>query len=115
SFIGCLTMFLQMPIWYAMSALLYFSAEFRHAPALYGLFQKVLHGTPFWQFLGNLGESDRLLYFPQHAFTVPLIGGMIGPISSLNVLPLLMGLVFFLQQKYLTPPTTATMTPEQEF
>jgi membrane protein insertase Oxa1/YidC/SpoIIIJ len=40
---------------------------------------------------------------------------MIGPISSLNILPMLMGVVFFLQQKYLTPPTTATMTPEQEF
>jgi len=29
-------------------------------------------------------------------------------------LPLLMGAVFYVQQKYMTPPTTATMTPEQK-
>jgi YidC/Oxa1 family membrane protein insertase len=116
SFLGCLTMFLQMPIWYAMSALLYFSAEFRHEPAFYGLFQHIQPtSSPFWRFLGDLAECDRLLYFPNHAFTVPLIGGMIGPISSLNILPIIMGVVFFLQQKYLTPPTAATSTPEQEF
>ena len=35
-------------------------------------------------------------------------------VSSLNILPLLLGVVFFIQQKYLQPPTAATLTPEQQ-
>ena len=37
-----------------------------------------------------------------------------GPISGINLLPLVLGVVFFLHQKYLTPATTAPQTPEQE-
>jgi YidC/Oxa1 family membrane protein insertase len=34
-------------------------------------------------------------------------------IDSLNILPLLLGFVFFFQQKYMSPPPTPNMTPEQ--
>ena len=34
-------------------------------------------------------------------------------ITGINLLPILLGVLFFLQQKYMTPPS-ATMTPEQE-
>ncbi len=108
--LGCIPMFLQMPIWIALSATLYFAVELRHQGAFYGVFQKIQpHGSPFWQFLGDLAEPDRLLYAGHTLFTVPILG----PISSLNILPLLLGIVFFMQQKYIQQPTAA-QTPEQE-
>ena len=36
---GCLPMLLQMPIWIALYATLYFAIELRQQPALYGIFQ----------------------------------------------------------------------------
>lgn len=110
-FLGCLPAFLQTPIWIALYATLYFAVELRHEGAFYGLFQAAQPtASPFWRFLGDLSESDRFIYFGKVLFTVP----MLGPIDSVNLLPLLLGVVFFIQQKYLTPPTGATMTPEQE-
>ena len=35
-------------------------------------------------------------------------------LTGINGLPLMMGLIFYLQQKYMTPPATGTQTPEQE-
>ncbi|HEX2838599.1 MAG TPA: membrane protein insertase YidC [Phycisphaerales bacterium] len=108
--LGCVPMFLQMPIWIALSATLYFAVELRHQNAFYSLFQKIQpQSSPFWQFLGDLAEPDRLLYAGRTLFTVPILG----PISSLNILPLLLGIVFYMQQKYIQQPTTA-QTPEQE-
>ncbi|CAG0969908.1 Membrane protein insertase YidC [Phycisphaerales bacterium] len=109
-FLGCLPAFLQTPVWIALYATLYFAVELRHQGAFYGLFQVQPTASPFWQFLGDLAESDRFIYFGKVLFTVPLLG----PIDAVNILPLLLGIVFFIQQKYLTPPTTAAMTPEQE-
>jgi YidC/Oxa1 family membrane protein insertase len=110
-FLGCLPAFLQTPIWIALYATLYFAVELRHEPAFYGLFQSIQpRSLPTWRFLGDLAESDRFLYFGRILFTVPLLG----PIDSINLLPILLGVVFFIQQKYLTPPTTSTLTPEQE-
>ena len=43
-------------------------------------------------------------------FELPLVGR----IDSFNLLPILLGVVFYIQQKYLTPPTAGAMTPEQE-
>ncbi len=108
--LGCVPMFLQMPIWIALSATLYFAVELRQQHAFYGLFQAIQPKTsPAWQFLGDLAEPDRLLYAGRTLFTAPILG----PISSLNILPLLLGIVFYLQQKYTPQPTTA-QTPEQE-
>lgn len=112
-FLGCLPMFLQTPVWIALYATLFFAVELRHQSAFYGVFQKIQPaGSPFYQFLWDLSEPDRLLRFG-NGFKIPLLG-FLGTINSLNILPLLLGIVFFIQQKYLSPPTTTTLTPEQE-
>jgi YidC/Oxa1 family membrane protein insertase len=101
--LGCLPMFLQMPIWVALYAMLYFAFELRHEAAFWGIFQ--LFGN--WSFLGDLSAPDRLAELPFHGrfFTIDY--------SSINVLPLLMGIIFFIQQKYMSPPPSPTMTKEQ--
>lgn len=110
-FLGCLPSFLQSPIWIALSAVLFFAVELRHQGGFYNFFQRIQPDTsPFWYFLGDLAEPDRFVYFERTIFELPLLG----PITSINLLPLLLGVVFFLQQKYLTPPSATPLTPEQE-
>lgn len=116
-FLGCLPMFLQTPVWIALYATLYFAFELRHQGAFYGVFQSLQgQGSPFWWFLGDLAEPDRFWYFagsPDKYISIPVLSGLMGKIGSVNVLPLVLGVVFFIQQKYMTPATQAT-TPEQE-
>jgi YidC/Oxa1 family membrane protein insertase len=107
--LGCLPMFLQTPIWIALYAMLYFSFDLRHESAFYGVFQAATGGR--WTFLADLSVADHFIDFGRTLFTIPLIGI---PISGLNVLPIILGVVFFIQQKYLTPPPTTAMSPEQE-
>ena len=109
--LGCLPMFLQTPIWIALYAMLYFAYELRHEPAFFGVVQKLTNNG--WAFLGDLSAPDHFIEFGR-AFNVPLISGLMGPITGLNILPLVLGVVFYIQQKYLTPPTSATLTPEQQ-
>ena len=109
--LGCLPMFLQTPIWIALYAMIFFTFELRHEPAFFGLFQAISGGA--WGFLGNLAEPDAFLSLGT-SINVPLISGMMGPIESINVLPFLLGVVFFIHQKYMTPPTSATLSPEQQ-
>jgi len=110
-FLGCVPMLLQTPVWIALYATLFFAVELRHEAGFYGVFQSIQPKSfPTWQFLGDLAEPDRLLDFGRSLVNVPLLG----EIRSLNVLPLLLGVVFYIQQKYLTPASTMTMTPEQE-
>lgn len=107
---GCLgmaPMFLQMPIWVALYASLYFAIELRQEPAFYGVFQ--LFGN--WSFLADLSRPDMFIDFGGPlAFLskVPLLKSL----TSINILPIFMGVIFYLQQKYMTPPQT-TMTSEQ--
>lgn len=107
-FLGCLPMFLQSPVWIALYATLYFAVELRHEPAFFGVFQALTNNA--WPFLADLAEPDRAIYFGGAGITLPLVG----EINSINLLPLLLGVVFYIQQKYLTPPTTGALTPEQE-
>lgn len=105
--LGCLPMFLQSPVWIALYATLFFATELRHEPAFYGVFQQ-LGG---WQFMSDLAAPDHAIPLPAWMhFSFPLWGS----VKSVNILPLLLGVVFFLHQKYLTPPTQATLSPEQE-
>jgi len=103
--LGLLPMFLQTPIWIALYAMLYFAIELRQQPAFYGIFQ--MFGN--WSFLSDLSQPDHFVEFSR-SFHLPLVGWAV---TGVNVLPLLMGVIFFLQQKYLTPPNP-NMTPEQE-
>ncbi len=103
--LGCLPMFLQMPIWVALYALLYFMFDIRQEPAFFGVFQ--LFGD--WPFLADLSASDHFF----GAFKEPkqfLMWNMTG----INLLPILMGGIFFIQQKYMSPQTGSAMTPEQQ-
>lgn len=107
-FLGCLPMFLQSPVWIALYATLYFAIDLRHEPAFFGVFQAATKNA--WPFLADLAEPDQAIYFGGRSIKLPLMG----QISSINLLPLLLGVVFYMQQKYLTPPTSGAMTPEQE-
>ncbi|MCB9846925.1 MAG: membrane protein insertase YidC [Phycisphaeraceae bacterium] len=106
--LGCLPMFLQSPVWIALYAMLFFAFDLRQEPGFYGIFQTLTGGT--WNFLGDLSAPDGFISFGRKLVTLP----MMGDITSINILPLLLGIVFFLQQKYLTPPPSASMTPEQQ-
>jgi len=75
--LGCLPMFLQMPIWIALWTALRASVELRHAAFL-----------PFW--LTDLAAPDRLFTWTAD---LPLIG------HSLNLLPVLLTVAMFLQTK----------------
>ncbi len=107
--LGCLPMLLQTPVWIALYAMIFFTFELRHEGAFFDVFQKLGHPT----FLADLSEPDRLIPFGT-SFHVPLISGLMGPIDAFNIIPLILGVVFFIQQKYLTPPPTSALTPEQE-
>jgi len=107
--LGCLPMMLQSPVWIALYATLFFAVELKHEPAFYGVFQWISGGS--WMFLADLSSADGAIPLPAAMhFSFPLWGN----VNSINILPLLLGVVFFAHQKYLTPPTQATMTPEQE-
>lgn len=107
--LGCLPMLLQSPIWIALYASLYFLYELRQQPAFYGVFQNITGGA--WPFMADLAEPDHFIPLPDSMhFTLPLMG----LISAINIMPLLLGVVFFMHQKFLTPATTSTLTPEQQ-
>jgi len=93
-YLGCLPMFLQMPIWIALWSSLQSTFELRQAPFLWG-----------FSWIHDLSKPDSLL----HWSTLKLPFGM--HLSSLNLLPILLGVVFFVQQKL--QPKPAAATPEQ--
>jgi YidC/Oxa1 family membrane protein insertase len=84
---GMIPMFIQMPIWIALYSAIDASVSLRGAKFL-----------PFW--ITNLSAPDALFHFP--AVQIPLLGKF----DSFNLLPILMGLAFYLQQK-LTPTQAA--------
>jgi YidC/Oxa1 family membrane protein insertase len=107
--LGCIPTLLQTPIWIALSSLMFFLFELRHEAAFFGIIQKVTGGA--WGFLGDLAEPDHFLTLPANLhFSLPILG----LIDSVNLLPVLLGVVFFIQQKYLSPPSTGTLSPEME-
>jgi len=103
---GCLPMFLQTPIWIALYAMLYFAFDLRQEPAFYGFFQLFWH----WPFLADLSAADHML----GEFAEPT-KFFFWNVTGINFLPILMGIIFFVQQKYMSPPPSPTMTQEQMF
>jgi YidC/Oxa1 family membrane protein insertase len=89
-----LPMMVQMPIWIALWSAVYASIDLRGAPFL-----------PFW--ITDLSVPDALVRFA--AVTVPLLGWKI---KSLNLLPLLMGVAMYLQQKLMPRQATASTNPQ---
>jgi YidC/Oxa1 family membrane protein insertase len=91
---GMLPMIVQMPIWIALWSAVYTGIELRGAPFL-----------PFW--ITDLSAPDALVRFS--TVTVPLLGWKI---DSLNLLPILMGVAFYLQQKLMPTQATAATNPQ---
>jgi YidC/Oxa1 family membrane protein insertase len=92
--LGCLPMFLQMPIWIALYAALNSTFELRQEPFLWG-----------WTWIEDLARPDRLVEWNP----IRLFWGI--EIGAFNILPILLAVVFYLQQEF-TPKPPAT-TPEQ--
>ena len=92
---GMLPMMVQMPIWIALWSAVYASIDLRGAAFL-----------PFW--ITDLSAPDALFRFP--AFTLPLFGKL----DSFNLLPILMGVAFYLQQKLMPSPAATNPQAAQQ-
>ena len=91
---GMLPMFLQMPIWIALWTAVYTSIDLRGAGFL-----------PVW--ITDLSMPDQLFAIPYAAKiqTLPFIGAVFP--TYFNLLPILMGVVMYLQQKLMSSSQTA--------
>lgn len=92
--VGCLPMFIQMPIWIALWSSLQSTFELRLAPFLWG-----------FTWIDDLAKPDALIPFREP------INILFLHINGINILPILLALVFWLQMKF--QPKAASMTPEQ--
>jgi len=93
--LGCLPMFLQMPIWIALYSSLQSTFELRQQPFFYNL-----------TWIKDLAKPDHLITF-EHAYVLPL--GIV--FSGLNILPILLAVVFWIQAK--VQPKAPNPTREQ--
>ena len=93
--LGCLPMLLQMPIWIALWSALQSTFELRHASFLWG-----------YTWIDDLAQPDRLIAFgrPFQLWYIYL--------DAINLLPIILGVVFYVQMKM--QPKPANMSPEQE-
>jgi YidC/Oxa1 family membrane protein insertase len=91
---GMLPMFVQMPIWVALWSAVYTSIDLRGAAFL-----------PFW--ITDLSAPDALVRFS--TVIVPLLGWKV---DSFNLLPILMGVAFYLQQKLTPQQAAASANPQ---
>jgi YidC/Oxa1 family membrane protein insertase len=92
---GFLPMMVQMPIWIALWSAVYASIDLRGAAFL-----------PFW--ITDLSMPDALWRF-QSTIVLPLLGWKI---ESFNLLPIMMGVAFFLQQKLMPAQASASSNPQ---
>ncbi|MBI4582233.1 MAG: YidC/Oxa1 family insertase periplasmic-domain containing protein [Planctomycetes bacterium] len=89
----CIPMLLQLPIWAALWTALNSIIEMRHAP---------LDG--WW--IKDLTQPDALVPLPV-SFSIPLISSLMGgPITAVNLLPILLGISQLLQAKYMPHSST---------
>jgi YidC/Oxa1 family membrane protein insertase len=95
--VGMLPMMIQMPILIALWTALNTDVHLRHAGF-----------DPWW--ITDLSAPDALVEFPGDGITIPIlgwlpfIGRMFQNIPALNLLPILMGVSMWLQQKYMPKP-----------
>jgi YidC/Oxa1 family membrane protein insertase len=89
-----LPMMIQMPIWISLWTAVSASVELRGASFL-----------PFW--ITDLSAPDALFRF--EVITIPIVGW---EIDSFNLLPLLMGVVMFLQQKLMPHASSQQTNPQ---
>ena len=90
--LSCLPMMLQIPIWIALWTALASTVDMRHAPF-----------DGWW--IRDLAGADAIYTFKQ-AFYIPLIGALMGgPMESINLLPILLGISQVLQTRYMPRST----------
>jgi YidC/Oxa1 family membrane protein insertase len=94
--LGCLPMFLQMPIWIALYTAFNADVNLRQAAFL-----------PVW--ITDLAGQDAIVSWPSHAFSIPLMG----PIVSFNLLPILLTVAMYYQTKLTPTSMTTPSTPQQ--
>ncbi|MHC4064633.1 MAG: YidC/Oxa1 family insertase periplasmic-domain containing protein [Planctomycetota bacterium] len=87
--LSCLPMALQMPIWVALYTSLNNNIAMRH--------------EPFCLWIRDLTAPDALIPFGGE-YHIPLLGTMMGPITSLNILPILWAVSMYVQQKLMPKP-----------
>ena len=87
---GCLPILLQIPVFFALYKVLFVTIEMRHAPFI-GWIHDLSAPDP-------LGLLTAFGLFDYDVGAVPIIGGILLMIN-IGVLPILMGLSMFLQQK----------------
>lgn len=97
---GCLPLLIQMPILIAFFRVLQNAIE--------------LWGAPFYLWIKDLSEPDALFRISTGKNVIPFIGKVVDGQSYvfLNVLPILMLIVFYIQQKM--SPTGMAATAEQQ-
>jgi YidC/Oxa1 family membrane protein insertase len=97
----CLPMALQMPIWAGLWAALSSTVEMRHAPF-----------DGFW--IKDLAAPDTLIAFGRELH-IPLVSSLTGPIHGFNLLPILLAVTMYLQQKLMprAQPAGATQSGDQ--
>jgi len=88
-FNSCLPMMIQMPIWIALYTSLANNIQMRH--------------QPFVLWIHDLTAPDALIPFSQ-SYHVPLLSSLTGPLQAFNLLPILMGITMYLQQKLMPKP-----------
>ncbi|RIK69355.1 MAG: hypothetical protein DCC65_01025 [Planctomycetota bacterium] len=84
--LGCLPMLLQMPIWVALWTSLNTNVDLRH--------------EPFFWWIRDLSAPDALIPFSS-SYKIPLLWHMMGPINSFNLLPIIMTITMYAQQKFM--------------
>jgi len=100
--LGCLPMFLQMPIWFALYTAVDTNVAMRHQ----GLF------PPSWHWITDLTAPDRLIpftWFHLSGFHIPLVGF----VDAVNLLPILLCIAMVLQMK-LSPQMQMTQANPQQ-
>ena len=97
-YLGCLPMFLQMPIWIALYGVLQTTFELRQAPFLWG-----------FTWIQDLSQPDYLFKF---AHPVPLLFGY--QLDGFNLLPVFLAGVMFIQSQFMPKPVAATKEQMQQ-
>ena len=121
---GCLPMFLQMPIWIGLYGALNAAIQLRHAAFLPSAWLPA--GSVFLQ---DLSAPDSLLHWQTPVNLpgqdIPLLGWLVGSlqgfltggaggITNFNLLPILVGVAFYLQQKMTPQPPAANPQGDQQ-
>ena len=96
--LSCLPLLIQMPIWVALFMSLYNNINMRHEPFLFGI-----------TWIDDLTAQDALIPFSSPV-TLPLMGEL----TSFNLLPILLAVSMFVQQKLQPKPApNPNMTDQQ--